>query len=169
MLAVLLVAVAIAVFSYTVGPRARVRLLGAGLAVGLAGTLIAPAAWSVSQTNVAAVNTTLPQAGPSSNGPASRSFGSGERRRHRPALPAWLRRKQHTTEKWDLVVTSAMSASSLIAYHDVSVMALGGFLGTDPAATVSSFATLVAKGEVRFVQGGGGFGGGWRVRRRRIR
>ena len=43
-----------------------------------------------------------------------------------------------------------MQASNLIASQDVSVMALGGFLGTDPASTVDSIADLVAKGEVRY-------------------
>ena len=58
-------------------------------------------------------------------------------------------------------MSNAQSASNLIAQDDVSVMALGGFIGTDPASTVESIADLVDKGEVRFFQpNGGGLGGG---------
>lgn len=39
-------------------------------------------------------------------------------------------------------------------------MAIGGFLGSDPTITVSQFATLVDKGELRYVLTSGGFGGG---------
>ncbi len=48
-----------------------------------------------------------------------------------------------------------------MADQGVSVMALGGFMGTDRAATVSSFADAVADGQVRYVLvGGGGMAGG---------
>jgi hypothetical protein len=161
MLAVLIAAVSVVAFAYTVGPRWRAKLLAGGLVVGLAGTLIAPAAWSISQTDTPAVNTTLPQAGPRTNGAASFSFGSGGTGGTGP-LATWLK-DNHTTEKWDLVVSSAMDASSLIAYHGTSVMALGGFLGTDPATNVTAFSKLVDRGEVRWVQlSVGGFGGGGR-------
>jgi hypothetical protein len=38
-------------------------------------------------------------------------------------------------------------------------MALGGFLGQDPAITPAGIARLVQRGEVRFFLDGGGFGG----------
>ena len=55
-----------------------------------------------------------------------------------------------------------MNASSFEAEYGLSVMALGGFLGSDPANTPAHFAEQVALGEVRFVLvGGGGPGGGF--------
>ncbi len=50
-----------------------------------------------------------------------------------------------------------MTASGLIAQDDISVMAMGGFLGSDPATSVAKTAELVKKGEVRFFLAGGGF------------
>ncbi len=39
-------------------------------------------------------------------------------------------------------------------------MAIGGFNGSDPAPTLAQFKAMVAKGEVHYFVGGGGFGGG---------
>jgi hypothetical protein len=53
-----------------------------------------------------------------------------------------------------------MNASDLEARYDLSIMALGGFQGSDPATTPQRFAGQVLKGQVRYVlAGGGGFGG----------
>ena len=46
-------------------------------------------------------------------------------------------------------MTSAQNASTMIAYQSVSVMAMGGFSGNDPAMTTGRFADLVGDGEVR--------------------
>ena len=77
-----------------------------------------------------------------------------------PELAAWL--EAHTDgETWALVVGSAQTASGLIADQGVSVMALGGFMGTDQTLTVAEFADLVDAGAVRYVLvSGGGMGGG---------
>ena len=66
----------------------------------------------------------------------------------------------NTGQRWDLAVTSAMSAGDLVATDNVSVMALGGFSGSDPAATVASVATMVERGAVRYFLTGNGFGRG---------
>jgi hypothetical protein len=51
----------------------------------------------------------------------------------------------------------------LIAEYELSVMSLGGFLGSDNTISVDDFADLVADGKVRYVlAGGGGPGGGFR-------
>ena len=39
-------------------------------------------------------------------------------------------------------------------------MAIGGFNGSDPTPTLAEFKAFVAKGDVHYFIGGGGFGGG---------
>lgn len=92
-------------------------------------------------------------------GSAGSSFGSASSNGD-PELAAWL--EAHTdAETWALVVGSAQTASGLIADQGVSVMALGGFMGTDQTLTVDQFADLVDAGAVRYVlvSGGGPMGG----------
>ena len=131
-------------------------VLGA-LAVALAALLVTPAAWAANETTAASLNATLPQAGPR-QGAAGRTFGSGAFDAT-PGLADWLR-SANDGERWDLVTTSSQSASDLIAADDLSVMSLGGFMGSDPAATVASTADKVAAGEVRYFLVSGGFPGG---------
>jgi 4-amino-4-deoxy-L-arabinose transferase-like glycosyltransferase len=131
-----------------------------GLAVVLAGLLLMPAAWTGYETVHASLNTTLPQAGPR-GGAAGRSFGSAAFDNGTSQLAAWLETNADASTRWELVVTSAMNASTLIADYDLSIMPLGGFSGRDPALTPSGFAAMVEAGEARYVLAGGfGFGGG---------
>lgn len=130
-----------------------------GLAVVIAGLLIMPASWSFYEAANASLNTTLPQAGPRA-GAAGRSFGSNAFDSGTNALASWLHAHSDPTARWDLVVSSAQNASTLIAQDNLSVMALGGFMGSDPAITPAQFADLVAKGEVRYVLTGGAGGRG---------
>jgi hypothetical protein len=159
----LVLAVAVAVGGVAVALLwRRWSLLVGALAIGMVGLLITPAAWAANEVSSATLNATLPQAGPRT-GAAARTFGSSAFDAN--AQMAAFLKSANTGEKWDLVTTSAQSASDLIATYDLSVMALGGFLGQDPAATVASTADKVAAGEVRYflVSGGGpggGFGGG---------
>ena len=153
---VLLAGTALAAVLYGLVTRhGRAVLAGAGL--GLAALLVAPTAWAVSETANPVLNSTLPQAGPR-EGAAGSSFGSASSNGD-PELAAWL--EAHTEEEtWALVVGSAQTASGLIADQGVSVMALGGFMGTDPTLTVDEFADLVESGAVRYVLVSGGGPGG---------
>ncbi|WML34807.1 glycosyltransferase family 39 protein [Clostridium sp. OS1-26] len=64
--------------------------------------------------------------------------------------------KSHkTNEKYLLVVSSAGSAQDIIVNTGESVMALGGFSGSDKILTLDQFKELVKKGEVRYVLTGG--------------
>ena len=145
------------------------RHSGAVLLVALAGLLVVPAAWTLSEAANPTLNATLPQAGPR-GGAAGGTFGSlafgGRSAAADDELAAWLS-SQRGSERWDLVTSSAMSASSLEADQGLSVMALGGFSGSDPASTPARFADQVEAGQVRFVLVGGGFPGGGAARRRR--
>ncbi len=154
---VLLAAGALGAVAYGFATR-RGRTVLAGLGIGLSALLVAPTAWAVGETANPVLNSTLPQAGPRT-GTAGQTFGSASSNGD-PELAAFLE-ANHTTETWDLVVGSAQTASGLIADQGVSVMALGGFMGTDPAITLDQFADLVDAGAVRYVLvSGGGPGGG---------
>jgi 4-amino-4-deoxy-L-arabinose transferase-like glycosyltransferase len=121
-----------------------------GLSVVVAGLMLIPTAWSGYEAAHASLNTTLPQAGPR-QGAAGRSFGSQAFDSGTTQLATWLLAHNNPDARWDLAATSAQQASSLIAGYDLSVMALGGFLGRDPTITVDEFAALVANGDVRYV------------------
>ena len=137
------------------------RYLRSSVAMGvmMVGLVLMPASWATYETFNPSLNTTLPQAGPR-NGISGQSFGSATFDDGTTALATWLHAQNELGVRWDLAVSSAQNASTLIAEHGLSVMALGGFLGSDPTITVSQFATLVDKGEVRYVLTSGGFGGG---------
>jgi 4-amino-4-deoxy-L-arabinose transferase-like glycosyltransferase len=142
-------------------PRgAAQRWVTAGAGVMLGGLLLLPASWSVSAASNASLNATLPQAGPQA-GTSGGTFGSLAFDDGSAELAAWLQANHTQGTTWDLVVSSSQGGSRLIAQYGLSVMSLGGFLGSDDTISVDGFAELVASGEVRYVQtGGGGPGGG---------
>jgi 4-amino-4-deoxy-L-arabinose transferase-like glycosyltransferase len=130
----------------------------AGLSLMLAGLLVIPGSWSVYESTHPSLNTTLPQAGPR-GGISGQSFGSEAFDGGTATLAAWLNAHRDPNARWDLVVSSAQNASTLIAEDHLSVMALGGFLGSDPTITVNQFATYVDQGAARYVLASGGRGG----------
>ncbi len=154
-----IVMLAVALLSHGLA-RTVSRLMAVGAAVGLSALLLAPSAWALSEAANPVLNATLPQAGPRT-GASGSSFGSANSNGD-PALAAYLLRVNHG-ETWDVAVASAQVGSGLLADQGVSVMSLGGFMGSDPAATVDSIAAAVAKGSVRYFLvsnvGMGGAGG----------
>ncbi len=70
--------------------------------------------------------------------------------------------KQHQgTATWLVAVQSANEAASIELSTGKSVLAMGGFSGSDPAMTVANLAKLVSSGQLRYVLlSGGGPGGG---------
>jgi 4-amino-4-deoxy-L-arabinose transferase-like glycosyltransferase len=60
---------------------------------------------------------------------------------------------------WIVAMTSAMQAGLLELATGDSVMAMGGFSGTDPAPSLAQIQAYVASGQLRFVLVGGGGGG----------
>ncbi|MFN8514499.1 MAG: hypothetical protein U0841_18300 [Chloroflexia bacterium] len=67
---------------------------------------------------------------------------------------AWLEAQQGDTT-YLVAVSSANQASSIILETGDSVMALGGFSGSDPILTTAELAQLVANGTIRYVIVGG--------------
>ena len=155
--------------------RASARI---GLLAGLAAMLLGPAAWSVS-TTLAAQAGGDPVPGPAQAGQAgfggfirgglARGFGGGASPVpgadvSRDGLATWLLAHQ-TTEDWIAATSGAMDAASLQLAAGRPVMAMGGFIGSDPSPTLAQLQGLVAEGRLRYVllgrgQGLGGFLGG---------
>ncbi|MCU1354716.1 MAG: putative Membrane protein, partial [Acidimicrobiales bacterium] len=146
LLALGIVAAAGVVLARGAGPLSA-RATGLIAAVALGATLVTPTAWASSQADHPVRNTTLPQAGPRI-GPASRSFGSPASDGDAPLARYLVAHRDR--ERWDLATANARQGSGLIAYDHLSVMALGGFMGTDPTAGVAGMAQMVSRGEVRY-------------------
>lgn len=64
------------------------------------------------------------------------------------------------TYRWAAATTGSQGAASLELASGASVMAMGGFVGTDPYPTLQQFQQYVADGDVRYFITGGGTGGG---------
>ncbi len=129
------------------------------LSAALVGLLVAPTVCS-STTMFYKVNGTFPAAGLSlmsqktTGGPNIGSSNSSNTK-----LIEFL--KAHKSGEKYILVTSSTNgyASDIIVETGESVMALGGFFGTDKVITLDQFKQLVSKGEVRYVMAGG-MGGG---------
>ncbi|MBT2418184.1 glycosyltransferase family 39 protein [Streptomyces sp. ISL-22] len=75
-------------------------------------------------------------------------------------LIAYLKKHQDGA-KWLLAVTSSQSAAQLILSSGEPVISMWGWSGSDKAMTPARLKELVKKGELHYVQlGGGGMGGG---------
>jgi 4-amino-4-deoxy-L-arabinose transferase-like glycosyltransferase len=66
---------------------------------------------------------------------------------------------KQTTSTWSAATTGANSAASLELASGTNVIAMGGFMGSDPYPSLDEFKALVSKGEVTYYIAGGGFGG----------
>lgn len=102
------------------------------------------------------VNSTIPTAGLELLSNSERGGFSGVRNNNseNSKLVDFLKSNQ-TNEKYLLVVSSSQSADSIIIQTGESVMALGGFSGSDNIMTLDEFKELVKNGEARYVLTGG--------------
>ena len=69
-------------------------------------------------------------------------------------------KKHRDGAKWLLAVSSSQSAAQLIVNTGQPVISMWGWTGTDKAMTVAKLRELVKKGELHYIQLGGGMGGG---------
>lgn len=128
-------------------------------ALALIGILITPAI-GASAAITHSVNSTIPSGGlellsnNSSKSGNSMMRSGGESGENNQKLIKFLD-KNVKTEKYALVVSSANNAGSIIIESGKSIMALGGFSGSDSIISLSKFKQLVKKGEVRYVLTGG--------------
>ncbi len=136
----------------------------AGPAVSQAGGFQPPAGGGGFQPPGGASAYPQPQAG-SAGVPTGGTFGNrGQQVSASPALVKYLlaHRGQAT---WIAAVEGSMNAGSLELTSGQPVMAMGGFLGSDPTPTLSQFQSLVAQGKIRYLlvqSDGGAVGGGAR-------
>ena len=65
-----------------------------------------------------------------------------------------------TTTKWAAATVGSQTASALELSTGKSVIAIGGFTGSDNAPTLAQFEKWVAEGKIRYFVSGGGMGGG---------
>ncbi|BCY07870.1 glycosyltransferase family 39 protein [Actinoplanes sp. L3-i22] len=65
-----------------------------------------------------------------------------------------------STNKWSAAVSGATSAADLELASGTSVIALGGWNGSDPSPTLAQFQAYVASGQIHYFISGGGMGGG---------
>lgn len=74
-------------------------------------------------------------------------------------LIAYLKKHQDGA-KWLLAVSSSQSAAQLILSSREPVISMWGWSGSDKAMTLAKLKELVKKGELHYIQLGGGMGGG---------
>src|SRR6201999_704525 len=101
----------------------------------LGGAMVGPAGWALSDVGHPTLNPTMPAAGPRQS-LAAITFGANGSQGD-PVLAAWLRTHGRKA-RWELAVTNGPGAAGLIADQSLSVMALGGFEGSDPTVTIRS-------------------------------
>jgi hypothetical protein len=111
----------------------------------------------------AAMGTTGP---PSSTGSApaggsvaggARGGGMGDGEAGNAELTALLKA---STTKWSAAISGATSAAQLELDSGTSVIALGGWNGSDASPTLAQFQASVAAGQIHYFISGGGMGGG---------
>ena len=71
-----------------------------------------------------------------------------------------LLKQDSSIHTWAAATMGANTAASLQLASGQSVMAIGGFTGSDPSPTLARFQQLVANGQIHWFIAGGGMGGG---------
>jgi 4-amino-4-deoxy-L-arabinose transferase-like glycosyltransferase len=133
------------------------------LVLALVGLLVTPTVCSAT-TLFYAEQGTFPAAGLSlisNKGQGGGNMGfSNNNNSSNSKLIEYLLSNKTEKQKYLLVTSSTTgNASEIVLKTGESVMALGGFFGTDEAITLSEFKELVNKGEIRYVMVGGMSGG----------
>ena len=99
------------------------------------------------------------QSGQASGGMQSGPGGGGMGGGASGELIAYLKKHQDGAE-WLLAVSSSQGAAQLIVSSGEPVISMWGWSGSDKAMTLTKLKELVKKGELHYVQLGGGMGGG---------
>ncbi len=140
------------------GSGVRRALPAIALVAALAVTL-PTAAWGA-QTAASTHTGSIPTAvstGGSGSGPGAMGGGGGDQGTSSALVSALT----SSTTTWSAATIGAQSAASLELSSNTSVMAIGGFSGSDDAPTLAQFKAYVASGSIHyFVASGGGQGGG---------
>jgi len=134
-------------------PRQPWMRMAPGLVtVGLLGLLVAPLIWSVTPAMASPNNASLPLAGPSAlsdNSSTWTRLGTA----NDSALVAYLEANRDGYF-YLVAVPNSQQSSSIALESGQPALAMGGFMGSDPAMTVEKLQQMIANGQVRFVMGG---------------
>jgi len=140
------------------GGRRRVASIAA---VAVLAGLLAPAGYAV-RTALTPHTGSVPAAGPTTvsgfadaadrrgRGSGTAAIGFGGREQAIPLDPAQLAALRAAGTTWSAATIGAHGASSVELTTQTSVMAIGGFIGTDPAPTLAQFQADVAAGRVHY-------------------
>ncbi|MEU2032657.1 ArnT family glycosyltransferase [Nocardia amamiensis] len=142
---------AVAIAASSVGSRKPLTTAIATAAVFFG--LLGPSAYSLETITV------THSGGIVTSGPASGNTRMGLDTTSNTELTALL---QHAGTRWSAATTGASSASLMELSSDTAVIAIGGFMRSDPAPTRDQFQRYVADGVVRYfvdTESGRGFGG----------
>lgn len=123
----------------------------AGLTVGLAGTT----AYAV-ETAMHAHTGSIPSSGPTSGAMDAMGGGFGRTGSDSAELEALL---IDTDNRWAAATVGAQTAGALELGTGQSIMAIGGFTGSDPSPTLAQFEQYVADGQIRYFVASDGRGG----------
>ncbi|ALF11228.1 glycosyltransferase family 39 protein [Parageobacillus thermoglucosidasius] len=157
----LLVLYGLAVFCFLLAFRQQKKVVHYLKIASLLGLLVMPFYWSLTPLLYGG-NSSIPYAGPDLKRPdayGQRVFGGREERKVTSDLLAYLE-KHYNGEKYLAATMRANTAAELMLKTDKAVMAMGGFLGTDPVLTTEQLAKMARNGEVKyFLISGFGRGG----------
>jgi hypothetical protein len=154
-LPLVIVAVAVICIVSSLGSRSSGRVTLVALLFGGAVLVVPPALWSSYAVRTPQIGG-IPQARPGSSSGKPDSAGSSSAP---VAMLNWLRLRRGGAT-WDVAVPSSFSANVPII-DGYSVVALGGYLGTDASASMARVTEAVRDGSLRyFYLGEEGFGAG---------
>lgn len=144
------------------GARLGARLALVGVLAGLAGAVVAPAAWSASVLDTRYAGSAFD----ASAGPGARSGPGGDvtttLTADQRALYAYVKSRQGSA-RYLLAGDGWAQVSPYLLATGARVLPMGGFSGSVPEPTLARFQSLVTTGQLRYVLvgGGGGAGGGF--------
>jgi 4-amino-4-deoxy-L-arabinose transferase-like glycosyltransferase len=174
-------AVAVAMLALPIAWRQRavITLVAGSMLAGLAGTT-AYAAATAAQPHTGSIPSVGPASAGASGGPGGGTGGAptGQRSGTLPnrtasggtgtaatgggstsssSLAALLK---NSTQRWAAATIGSQTAAELELSTGASVMAIGGFSGSDPSPTLAQFQADVKAGLIHYFIAGGGMGGG---------
>ncbi|WP_111645035.1 glycosyltransferase family 39 protein [Paranoxybacillus vitaminiphilus] len=150
----------LAIFAFIVAFRNKEKTAYYTKIAGMIGLLIMPFYWSLTPVLYGG-NSAIPYAGPDlrhSGQQGDRMMAGGMEREANSSLIEYLE-KNYNGEKYLVATFRANTAAQIMLKTDKAVMAMGGFLGSDPVLTPEKLEQIVKKGEVRYFLISG-FGGG---------
>jgi 4-amino-4-deoxy-L-arabinose transferase-like glycosyltransferase len=158
---VLLVAAG-AAFAVLFGGRLTGRVGTVVVGAALVGALLGTSAYAVdtaSGPHTGSIPTSGPSTGGFGGGGGLRTGGGGATggRTSSSSLDSLL---TASTTRWAAATVGSQTAASLELSTGASVMAIGGFTGSDDSPTLAQFQAYVAAGQIHYFVAGGGMGGG---------